>query len=77
MDDDTAAQRGRNCNMHTEKFCYFTALSDNFNLLLNEAALEFFSCKFWKTDLSLVEVSSRIGRSDKVYFKFPAAELLK
>lgn len=40
--------------MPIEKFCYFTALSDNFNLLLKEAALEFFSCRFWKTDLSLV-----------------------
>lgn len=47
MDDDTAAHRDKNCNMHMETFCYFTALSDNFNLLLEEVALEFFSCKFW------------------------------
>lgn len=33
VDDDTAAPGGKNCHMHTEKCCYFAALSDNFNLL--------------------------------------------
>lgn len=33
MDEDTAAVQGKNCHTHTEKCCYFVALSDNFNLL--------------------------------------------
>lgn len=33
VDDDTAAVQGKNSHMHTEKWCYFAALSDNFNLL--------------------------------------------
>lgn len=33
MGDDTAAVQGKSCHIHTEKCCYFVALSDNFNLL--------------------------------------------
>lgn len=57
---------------HREIFLFYS-INYNVNLLLKPEVLEFFSCRLWKTDISLVSVSSRIGRSEMLDFEFSSS----